>query len=203
MKKLLFFLCLIIFTSAYSQKKRKSMDITSNVEGRFLAVKAIGNNSLSKDFGVFYGFGFGGQLMTPLNFGIGLDYNILFSNVKYGHQNLVGDLGSPRLTQISLNLIHRDGLSEDFFLEEYAGFSIYRLQSSLFPGKEKFTEGNGGYNIGLNAVYTLDRDGRQQFVFGARGSGYFSNVFNENAAVKKYYSRSFLASLSIAYRYNF
>lgn len=203
MKKLIVFLCLMLGISGSAQKKRKSLDITSNLEGRFLAMKAFGNNSLSKDFGFFYGFGFSGQLMTPLNFGLGLDYNLMFSNVKYGRQNRVGDLGSPQLTQISLNVIHRDILSEDFFLEEFVGLSIYRLQSSLYPGKEKFTEGNGGYNAGLNAVYTLDREGRQQFVFGVRGSGYFSSSYNENKAVKKYYSRSFLAGLSVAYRYNF
>jgi len=203
MKRILFFIFLCISVFGFSQKKKKKLDVVSNIEARVLVMKALGNNYLAKDFGVFYGFGFGGQLMTPMNFGIGLDYNLLFGDVKYGHQNLSGNLGSQNLTNIGINIIHRDYISEDFFLEESAGFSIYRLKSSLYPGNEKYTEGNGGYNLGLNLVYTLDREGFQQFVFGAKGNGYFSKTYNENPDIRKYYSRSFLAGFTLGYRYNF
>lgn len=203
MKRFLLFVFLCFSIFGFSQKKKSKLDVVSNIETRVLVMKAFGNNTLSKDFGAFYGFGFGGQLMTPINFGIGLDYNLLFGDVKYGHQNIFGNLGSQNLTNISLSIIHRDYLSEELFFEESAGFSIYRLKSSLYPGKEKFTEGNGGYNIGLNLVYTLDREDRQQFVFGAKGNGYFSKTYNENPEIKKYYSCSFFAGLSIGYRYNF
>ncbi len=202
MKRFLLIIFLGFSTFAFTQKKKK-LDIVSNIEARVPVMKALGNNILSKDFGVFYGFGFGGQLMTPLNFGIGLDYNLLFSDVKPLHQNMFGELGSQRLTEISLKLIHRDYLSEDIFLEESAGFSIYRLNSLVIPGKEKYTQGNGGYNIGLNLVYTVDREGYQQFVLGAKGNGYFANVNNENPDIEKYYSRSVLVGLTIGYRYNF
>lgn len=179
------------------------MDVVSNLEMRVLGVKALGNNSLAKDLGMFYGFGFGGQLMTPKNFGLGLDYNLLFSDVKYGRENIFGNLGSQRFSVITAKLIHKDWLSEEFFLEESAGFNLYRLNSILIPGKEKYTEGNGGYHLGLQLVYTLDREGFQQFVFGASGNGYFANIKNENREIEKYFSRSFLVGLSFGYRYNF
>ncbi len=38
--------------------------------------------------------------MTPINFGIGIDYSELFSNVQYGHQNVYGNLGAPTITTI-------------------------------------------------------------------------------------------------------
>lgn len=203
MRKLLLFILLCFSVSGFSQKKKKKLDVVSNLEARVLVMKALVNNYLAKDFGAFYGFGFGGQLMTPMNFGIGLDYNLLFSDVKYGHQNISGNLGSQNLTNIAINLIHRNNLSEDFFIEESAGFSIYRLKSTLYPGNDKYSEGNGGYNLGLNLVYTLDREGFQQFVFGAKGNGYFSKIYNENPDIRKYYSRSFLVGLTLGYRYNF
>ena len=202
MKRFLIFILLIFSTFFHAQKKKK-MDVVSNVEGRFLVMKALGNNTFSKDLGVFYGFGFGGQLMTPINFGLGLDYNVLFSDVKYGHQNLFGELGSQRLTEISLKLIHRDELSEEFFLEESAGFTLYSLNSLLIPGKENFKQKNGGFNAGLNLVYTLDREGYQQFVLGAKANGYFSNVYNENPEIKKYFSRALFVGFAFGYRYNF
>ena len=202
MKKtaLLFLLAFSILSFA---QKSKKMDVVSNLEMRVLGMKALGNNSLAKDLGMFYGFGFGGQLMTPKNFGLGLDYNLLFSDVKYGRENIFGNLGSQRLSMITAKLIHKDWLSEDFFLEENVGFNLYRLNSTIIPGKEKYTEGNGGYHLGLQLVYTLDREGFQQFVFGATGNGYFANVNNENKAIEKYFSRSFLVGLSFGYRYNF
>lgn len=73
------------------------MDISSNAEARIVWMKGLGNNFLAKDFNDFYGVGAGGQLMTPINFGLELNYNLMFSSVKYGHENKVGNLGSQKL----------------------------------------------------------------------------------------------------------
>ena len=40
--------------------------------------------------------------MTPINFGIGLDYNVLFSNVKYGNENMAGSIGSVSYTHLDV-----------------------------------------------------------------------------------------------------
>ena len=112
--RIIIFLLVLISTTAFSQKKRKGLDVVSNIDVKVLAMKPLGNNSLAKHLQPFYGFGFGGNLMTPINFGVGLDYSELFSNVKYGSQNLYGNLGSPRMTVVDVFLTHRENISEDF-----------------------------------------------------------------------------------------
>ena len=69
---------LIISSFAFSQKKKYKLDVVSNIDAKVIALKPFGNNALAKNLEPFYGFGFVGNLMTPINFGIGLDYNMLF-----------------------------------------------------------------------------------------------------------------------------
>src|SRR5690606_26450944 len=111
----------------FGQKRKKGFDVVSNIDVKVLAMKPIGNNSLAENLQPFYGFGLGGNLMTPINFGVGLDYSEFFSNVQNGKQNLYGNLGSPRMTVIDAFLTHRENISEDFSVEEMAGASFYRL----------------------------------------------------------------------------
>lgn len=203
MRTIITIFMLLNFVFSFGQKKKNRLDITSNIEARVLAMKGLGNNTLAKDFGVFYGFGAGGQLMTPINFGVSIDYNILFGDVKYGHQNYFGNLGSQRLTNVDLSIVHKNFVTEEFFVEEYGGLSFYRLNSTLYPGKEKYTEGRGGFHLGLKGVYNLDREGYQQFVVGIKGNAYYSGTNNENPDIEKYYRRSFFAGLTFGYRYNF
>lgn len=201
---LTFLLLLFLPTLLFSQKKKNIVnDITSNVEARVLVMKALGNNFLAKDFEPFYGFGFSGQLMTPLHFGLGLEYNILFSDLKYGHEHIYNNLGAQNLRNFSVNLIHQDELSEEFFLEETVGFAINRLNSTRLSTQEKFSEGNGGANLGVALVYILDRNGKQNFVFGSKATSYFSKLSNENEEMRKYYARSFFIGLYFGYRYRF
>lgn len=188
----------------FSQKKKSiTSDITSNIEVRVLGMKAFGNNIYAKGFENFYGFGFGGQLMTPINWGIGLDYNLFFSDVKLESKNLYGNLGSQNLSEITLYIIHRNKISEDISIEETGGFSLYTLSSFLTPGKEKYKESNGGFNLGIKGIFSLDRDGYQQFLLGIKGNVYFSDVYNENSDIKKYYSKAIFIGLNFGYRYNF
>ena len=129
--RIIIFLLILISTTAFSQNKRKGLDVVSNIDVKVLAMKPLGNNSLAKNLQPFYGFGFGGNLMTPINFGIGLDYSEYFSNVKYGEQNLYGNIGSPRMTVVDVFLTHRENISDDFMVEEMAGFSYYRLTNLI------------------------------------------------------------------------
>lgn len=200
--KLLLFLAFPIFF--FSQKKKNGLDVVSNIEVKMIAMKPIGNNHLSKLLMPFYGFGFGGNLMTPINFGFGLDYNVLFSNVKYGEQNLYGNIGSPTITNIDIYLTHRDLISEDFSVEEMVGFSYYQQTNLLIDAKnQKLKENASGFNLGGKALYTLDREGYQQVFLAAKVNVYLNNVYNENPATKKFYNRSTFLSLGLGYRYNF
>ncbi len=199
--RIIIFLLVLISTTAFSQKKRKGLDVVSNIDVKVLAMKPLGNNSLAKNLQPFYGFGFGGNLMTPINFGIGLDYGEYFSNVKYGEQNLYGNIGSPRMTVVDVFLTHRENISDDFMVEEMAGFSYYRLTNLYLDKSEKLRNNAMGFHLGGKAIYTLD--GPQQVFAALKANFYYGNVYNENPEIRKYYSNSTFLSLSVGYRYNF
>ena len=199
--RIIIFLLVLISTTAFSQKKRKGLDVVSNIDVKVLAMKPLGNNSLAKNLQPFYGFGFGGNLMTPINFVIGLDYGEYFSNVKYGEQNLYGNIGSPRMTVVDVFLTHRENISDDFMVEEMAGFSYYRLTNLYLDKSEKLRNNAMGFHLGGKAIYTLD--GPQQVFAALKANFYYGNVYNENPEIRKYYSNSTFLSLSVGYRYNF
>lgn len=195
---------LFITLSSLFFGQKKKLDVVSNIEVKMIAMKPVGNNSLAKLVMPFYGFGFGGNLMTPINFGIGLDYNVLFSNVNYGDENRYGRIGSPTITNIDIYLTHRDKISEEFFVEEMAGFSYYRQTNLFIDAKDlKLKENASGFNLGGKALYTLDREGYQQVFLAAKVNFYFTNVYNENSEIQKFYNHSTFLSLNIGYRYNF
>lgn len=198
-----FITALLLFsTLIFAQKKRNQLDVVSNIEAKVIAMKAIGNNTFTKDLLPFYGFAFGGNLMTPINFGVGIDYSELFSNIKPNRQNIYGNTGSPRITQIDAFVTHRENISEDFSVEEMAGFSFYRYTSIYIDQKDrKLKDEAVGFTLGGKAIYTLD--GPQQVFAAFKANFYFGGVYNENPEIKNYYSRSTFVSLSLGYRYNF
>lgn len=188
----------------FGQKKKNMLDVVSNIETKVIFLKPIGNNSLAKDLQPFYGFGFSGNLMTPINFGIGLDYNLLFSNVRYERKGIYGNLGAPKMTVIDFFLTHRDVISEDFFVEEMAGFSYYNHSSSYIDFKNEKNKNTGmGFNLGGKAVYILDPQGYQAVFATGRVNYYSTNIYNENPQIQKYYNHSIFLSLSLGYRFNF
>lgn len=202
--RITFLLFFGVSTFFFGQKKKNGLDVVSNIETKMIVMNPIGNNHLSKLLMPFYGFGFGGNLITPINFGVGLDYNVLFSNVKYGEENRYGNIGSPTITNIDFYLTHREIISEEFSIEEMAGFSFYRQTNLLVNAKnQKLKENASGFNLGGKALYTLDREGYQQVFFAAKINVYLNNVYNEKPAIKKFYNRSTFLSLGLGYRYNF
>ena len=203
--KYIFLLFIVLSTSVYAQKKKHyGPDVVSNVEVRATVMKPLGNNFLAKDLQTFYGFGFGGNLMTPINFGIGLDYNVLFSNVRLGHENMAGNINGQVLNNVDVYITHRNKISEDFFLEEFAGGSYYVLKSQYSDGsKTEHRDSGTGFHAGLKPLYNLDREGYQQVFLAGKINFYFSNVANSDRDIEKYYSNSVLLSLSFGYRYNF
>lgn len=188
----------------FGQKKKNMLDVVSNIETKVIFLKPIGNNSLAKDLQPFYGFGFSGNLMTPINFGIGLDYSLLFSNVRYERKGIYGNLGAPKMTVIDFFLTHRDVISEEFFVEEMAGFSYYNHSSSYIDFKNEKNKNTGmGFNLGGKAVYILDPQGYQAVFATGRVNYYSTNIYNENPQIQKYYNHSIFLSLSLGYRFNF
>lgn len=205
MRRLLLIFILGVPINFLAQKQKKfSNDVVSNIETRIIILKPIGNNYLAKLMYPYYGFGFGGNLMTPLNFGIGLDFNQLFSNVKYGKENRYGNIGSPTFTNIDLYLTHRHQISEDFSVEEMLGGSYYLSTNLLVDDKStKIKDHASGFNLGAKTLYNVDREGYQQVFLAGKLNYYFSTTYNENRDVRQFYNHSILLSLSLGYRYNF
>ena len=204
MKKISILIFLLLSILGFAQRKnKKALDITSNLEGKFVLSKAIGDNNLGKNYKSFYGFGVGGQLMTPIQWGLGLDYTLQFSDAKYGRENYVGNLGSTKLTSVDLYILHKSNHGEDFHLEKSIGYTYYNMSSSIYPSKDIHTEGKGGINAGLKGIFTLDREERQQFTLGLKAHYYQAGVYNENKDIQKFYNKSFLIGLHFGYRYNF
>lgn len=201
MMRIFIFSALMVSSFAFSQKSKYKLDVVSNIDVKVIAMKPFGNNSLAKNLEPFYGFGFGGNLMTPINFGIGLDYNLLFSNVKYGQKNLYGNLGSPKMTVVDFYLTHRENISEEFLVEEMAGFSYYNQSNLLIRENLKLKNAGMGFNLGAKAIYVLD--GGQQVFVAAKFNYYSTNIYNENQDIQKYYSKSNFLSLNLGYRYQF
>lgn len=199
---ILFFFC--CSTLIFSQKKKKTLDVVSNIETKVTILKPIGNNSLAKDVQPFYGFGFSGNLMTPINFGIGVDYSMLFSNVIYDRKNVYGNIASPTLTIIDVFLTHRENISEEFLVEEMAGFSYYNHSSTYLDFNNEKLKNNGiGFNLGGKVIYILDPEGYQAVFLTGRLNYYSTNVYNENPEIQKFYNHSVFLSLSFGYRFNF
>ena len=196
-------IALLLFTTLFFAQKKK-LDVVSNIEAKMIAMKPIGNNSLAKDLQPFYGFSFAGNLMTPINFGIGLDYSVIFSNVKLDKTNIYGNIGSPQLTMIDAFITHRENISEDFLVEEMAGFTYYNLTNLFIDEKKEKQKNPGvGFNLGGKAIYILDPEGYQAVIVAAKFNYYSNNQYNENPEIQKYYNRSFFLSLSLGYRFNF
>ncbi|WP_447951739.1 hypothetical protein [Chryseobacterium koreense] len=203
MMRKLALLFLLSSTLLFSQKKKKfDLDVVANIDAKMILMTAVGNNAFSKLVRPFFGFGFGGNLMTPINFGVGLDVNFLYSNVIYGEESKYGNIGSPSITSFDFFLTHRDYLSEDFFLEEMAGFTFYR-QTNLFIDEKSAKNVNlgSGINLGAKLVYILTDP--QQVFLSAKLNTYKTNIYNENKDIEKFYNQSTFISFGLGYRYQF
>lgn len=194
---------LLIPLSFFGQKKKKNFDTKFSAEARANVMKPIGNNTFAKDLNTFAAFGFGAHLMTPINWGIGADINFLFSNVKIGHENIYGNLAAPTFTNADFYILHRDKISEEFWIEEFGGASFYSLKNTIPESHETKSDQSTGFHLGGNIVYTLDREDRQQFVGGIKINYYRNRTFNQNRDIQNYYAQSFFVNLSFGYRYNF
>jgi hypothetical protein len=196
---ILFFLPLIFFS-----QKKKEIVILGSLDAKVLAMNSFGNNFYSKILNPFVGFGFGLNFLTNLqNFGVSFNYYFLKASQKIGQTNIYGSLSDPQMNLSEINLFHQDKLDEDFLVEEFAGVSIYRVNSDYIYLAKKYSQGNTGFNGGVNLVYVLDPDGKQQAYVGAKINVYNARIINENPDIQQFFSRAYFGSLILGYRYNF
>lgn len=197
-------LLIALSTAAGAQQKKAFDDVLPNLEARIIAVQPIGNNALAKNMKIFYGVGLGASLMTPIKFGIGVDYNSYISNVKGGQEHFLGEIGSPKMTNVDLYLIRKMTLSNSFELEASAGFSYFNVSYYFTEGdKERFHETGTGFNVSAKFLHTLDREGRQQLFLSPKLQFYSTDKYNDYQVDQDFYGRTAFIGLSAGYRYNF
>ncbi|WP_312194390.1 hypothetical protein [Epilithonimonas vandammei] len=204
MKKFLLFSLALISISTFSQRRKKqdwTENVRSSIDPYVKVMLPLGDNFLKDSFDYFYGFGIGGNLNLYKNFGLGVEYTYFLANVKNGDK--FGYLGSPSMNNFDWYVFHKDKITEDFFVEEMLGYSTYRMKSPYLDNSGKFSEGNGGLNLGVKAIYTIDNEGFQQVVFGTKLNFYNAKIGNQNPDIADYYSKAVFLNFSLAYRYNF
>ena len=204
MKKFLLFSLALISISTFSQRIKKqdwTENVRSSIDPYVKVMLPLGDNFLKDSFDYFYGFGIGGNLNLYKNFGLGVEYTYFLANVKNGDK--FGYLGAPSMNNFDWYVFHKDKITEDFFVEEMLGYSTYRMKSPYLDNSGKFSEGNGGLNFGVKAIYTIDNAGFQQVVFGTKLNFYNAKIGNQNPDIADYYSKAVFLNFSLAYRYNF
>jgi len=190
MKKFLLFSLALTSISTFSQRRKKqdwTENVRSSIDPHVKVMLPLGDNFLKDSFDYFYGFGIGGNLNLYKNFGLGVEYTYFLANVK----------------NFDWYVFHKDKITEDFFVEEILGYSTYRMKSPYLDNSGKFSEGNGGLNLGVKAIYTIDNEGFQQVVFGTKLNFYNAKIGNQNPDIADYYSKAVFLNFSLAYRYNF
>lgn len=196
---LLFFLPLIFFS-----QRKKPFEILGSADGKVLVMKSFGNNQYNKTLQPFVGFGFGLNFLTNMkNFGVSLNYFLLKATGKFDQTSVFGSLSAPQMNLYEVNIFHQNKLDEDLLVEEFAGLSVYRVNSDYIYSADKYSQGNNGFNAGGNLVYTLDPEGKQQVYLGGKFNFYNAKIINENPEIQKFFSRAYFASLILGYRYNF
>lgn len=204
MKKFLLFSLALISISTFSQRIKKqdwTENVRSSIDPYVKVMLPLGDNFLKDSFDYFYGLGIGGNLNLYKNFGLGVEYTYFLANVKNGDK--FGYLGAPSMNNFDWYVFHKDKITEDFFVEEMLGYSTYRMKSPYLDNSGKFSEGNGGLNLGVKAIYTIDNEGFQQVVFGTKLNFYNAKIGNQNPDIAGYYSKAVFLNFSLAYRYNF
>ena len=199
-----FYFLFLLFPLIFFSQKKKEIVILGSLDTKVLVMKSFGNNFYNKTLQPFVGFGFGLNFLTNIkNFGLNFNYFFLKASGKLDQTNIYGNLSAPQMNLYEVNLFHQNKLDEDLLIEEFAGLSIYRVNSNFINASKKYSQGNNGFDIGSNLVYTLDPEGKQQALIGAKFNFYDAKIINENPEIQKYFSRAYFGSLILGYRYNF
>lgn len=199
-----YYLLLLLFPLIFFNQKKKPFEIFGSVDGKVLVMKSFGNNQYNKTLQPFVGFGFGLNFLTNVkNFGFSLNYFLLKASGKLDQTNIYGSLSAPQMNLYEVNIFHQNKLDEDLLIEEFAGVSIYRVNSDYIYLAKKYQQGNTGFNTGANLVYTLDAEAVQQVFLGAKFNFYNAKIINQNPEIQKFFSKAYFGSLILGYRYNF
>jgi len=195
MKKLIYSLSVAASVICYGQKPQFSVNIKGNV------VFPTGNNFMADGLKTFSGFGLGFQGIVFHNFGIGLEFNKFYTDVK--DVSVFGALKSPALTDFSISLLYQYPLNENFKIEGQAGIGSLEMKSRSDYRSDGFKETAKSVLLGAKVLYSLNESKSVQVFAGPKVYFYSSDLDFEDEAVKKYYSNATLFNINAGIRFNF
>ncbi|WP_232707045.1 hypothetical protein [Epilithonimonas sp. JDS] len=199
-KYLLFILMLAVsFSNAQEkvkQKARFSIDLKGN-----LGIP-VGDNFMADGLKTFSGYGLGFQAVFVKDFGLGVEFNQMFSSVK--DVSVFGALEDPRLTDLSFYLVYLHSFGESGLdVEAKAGIGSLFLRSESIDWGDKFRQYGNQYILGAKVLYTISKPNNVQIFFGPKLYFFTSDINFENKKLEKYYSNATILNLNLGVRFNF
>lgn len=201
MRKYLLFLMILALSFSYAQesvkqKARFSIDLKGN-----LGIP-IGDNFMADGLKTFAGYGLGFQAIFVKDFGLGGEFNQMFSNVK--DVSIFGALQDPRLTDFSFYLIYLHSFGNSGFdAEAKAGIGTLFLRSESVDWGDRFRQYGNQYILGGKILYTISKSNNVQVFFGPKIYFFDSDINFENKKLEKYYSNATIVNLNLGFRFNF
>lgn len=188
---------LILFSNfCFAQKPNNfSLELKGNT------FTGLGDNWIADGTKTFTGIGFGFSGVVYKNFGVGLEYNTGYSEVK--DISVFGDLYSPKLQTIDYFALYRYDINPKASIEGNIGGANLFLKSYSNYRSNYFSENGKAFLLGGKALYSITKNNKL-YVF-ASGRLYFFNTDIEmgDEEIEKYYSKATLLNFSLGLRIYF
>lgn len=192
------YLVIFVLCSAIaSAQKQKNFAV--EIHGQ--TVQGIGNNFIADGLDPFWGFGIEISRIIYKNFGLSLEYNTGYAEVK--DISVFGELQKPSLTSLNLLSFYRYSINPKFDLEGNVGIGSTQLMSESVYRNVGFREGGTSFILGGKALYSLTKNNTLYLVGGPRIYFLSTSTDIENAEANRYYSHATLLNFSLGLRLYF
>lgn len=195
MRKHLLFLVLISASLSAQKKDRFSLELQGNT------FSGAGNNFIADGVGTFVGFGAALSARIYKNFGLSVEYQKGYSEVK--DISVFGDLEKPELNAFELLALYRYNVADKFEIEGNIGAGNIRINSKSTYRDQGFSEGGMAFIIGAKALYSITKNNSLYIVGSPRLYFLSTSTTIDNPEANQYYSKSTLFNLSLGLRLYF
>lgn len=190
---------LIVFMAICSLFSAQTSEFSVDMKGN--VAFPMGNNFMADGLKTFTGFGFGFNAIFFHHFGVGLEFNQFYSQVK--DESVFGNLHSPTLTDFSLSLLYNRPLQNNFNIEGQLGFGSLPLKSKSIYRPDGFRENASSVILGAKLLYNITDNRKVQVFINPKFYFYSSVVEIDNPTIQDYYSKSTIFNLSLGLRFLF
>lgn len=189
---------IFVFLSALSfaqDSKKFSVELKGNT------FAGLGNNFIAEGTTTFTGFGLGLTGLVYNNFGLGIEFNRGYADVK--DVSVFGELNSPELTLIDLYGLYRFPATSKLDIEGNVGAGNLRIKSRTDYRSDEFLESGSTFFLGGKLLYSITKNDQLHVVGGSRL--YFLSTITEmdDPEIDEYYSKATLLNFSLGLRLYF